>query len=150
MSMRIAFGSDHAGRQLRLVLAGEVAAKGHAVLDLGCESADPVDYPHYAERVAQAVKNGEAKLGVLICGTGIGMSMAANAISGVRAAVCTDEFMARMARAHNDANVLCMGARVLGVGVAASVLDAFLRTPFEGGRHARRVEQIAQLEKQRQ
>jgi ribose 5-phosphate isomerase B len=149
--VHIAFGSDHAGRPLRLALQQHLAgtALGHHVVDLGTDTDLSVDYPHYASLVGNAVVNGEAHLGVLVCGTGVGVSMAANRIAGARAAVCTNEFMARMARAHNDANVLCLGGRVLGVGTAISVLEAFLETHFEGGRHARRVEQIAAMEKPR-
>jgi ribose 5-phosphate isomerase B len=145
--VRIATGSDHAGRNLRLAVVDHLKKAGHTVNDLGTHTQDSVDYPHYAERVATAVAHSEADLGILICGTGIGMSIAANRVHGIRAAVCVTEFMARAARAHNNANVLCMGERVLGEGSALSVVDVFLSTPFEGGRHARRVEQIAALEK---
>jgi ribose 5-phosphate isomerase B len=116
------------------------------VEDLGPFSADSVDYPDYARAVAEAVAQGRARLGVLVCGTGIGMSIAANKVKGVRAAHCGTEFEARMARAHNDANVLCMGERVLGLGVAAAIVKAFLETPFEGGRHERRVQKMKDLE----
>lgn len=108
-----------------------------------------MDYPEYGARVARAVARGEYALGVLVCGTGIGMSITANKVTGVRAALCVGEFEARMARAHNDANVLCLGQRVIGGGVARSVVDAFVSTPFEGGRHQKRVELIARVEAER-
>ncbi|EAU64857.1 ribose 5-phosphate isomerase B [Stigmatella aurantiaca DW4/3-1] len=108
-----------------------------------------MDYPDFALKVARAVASGEYALGVLVCGTGIGMSIAANKQRGVRAALCSTEFEARMARAHNDANVLCLGQRVVGAGVARSILDAFLATPFEGGRHEKRVQKIRDAEAER-
>jgi len=117
------------------------------VEDLGTFTADSVDYPDQARQVASAVASGRSRFGVLVCGTGIGMSIAANKVHGVRAALCTTEYQARMARAHNDANVLCLGERVLGAGQAAAVVAAFLSTPFEGGRHQRRVDKIKGLEK---
>jgi ribose 5-phosphate isomerase B len=147
--VRIALGSDHAGRALRLEVGRHLQQAGHTLLDLGTETADSVDYPHFAERVAACVGAGDADLGVLVCGTGIGMSMAANRMPGIRAAVCTDEFMARMSRAHNDANVLCLGERVVGSGAALSITDAFVGGRFEGGRHAGRVAQLTALEKRR-
>jgi ribose 5-phosphate isomerase B len=147
--VRIALGSDHAGRTLRLEVARHLSQAGHTLVDLGTETADSVDYPHFAERVASCVGAGDADLGVLVCGTGIGMSMAANRMPGIRAAVCTDEFMAKMSRAHNDANVLCLGERVVGSGVALSITDAFVGGKFEGGRHAGRVAQLTALEKRR-
>ncbi len=115
--------------------------------DLGPTEAVSVDYPDYAKKVADAINSGRAALGVLICGTGIGMSISANKVNGVRAAVCRTEFEARMARAHNDANVLCLGQRVTGGGVARGILEEFLRTSFEGGRHAQRVSKISELER---
>lgn len=147
--MRIAVGSDHAGRVLRTEIQKYLSKGGHAIQDLGTETSDSVDYPHYAERVAGAVVANEADLGILVCGTGIGMSMAANRVPGTRAALCTDEFMARMARAHNNANVLCLGERVVGVGVALGIVEAFITAHFEGGRHAQRVEQLTALEKKK-
>jgi ribose 5-phosphate isomerase B len=137
--VRIVLASDHAGRTLRLAVAQHLGGAKHTITDLGTDGTASVDYPDYAAKVAAAVARGEADLGILVCGTGIGMSMTANRVRGVRAAVCTNEFMARAARSHNDANVLCLGERVVGAGVALAVVDAFLETPFEGGRHARRV-----------
>jgi ribose 5-phosphate isomerase B len=117
------------------------------VEDLGPTSGDSVDYPDYARQVAGAVAGGRARFGLLVCGTGIGMSIAANKVDGVRAAHCTSELEARMARAHNDANVLCIGERIVGLGLGAAIVAAFLEQPFEGGRHQRRVEKIAAMER---
>ncbi|MCD6541690.1 ribose 5-phosphate isomerase B [Candidatus Bipolaricaulota bacterium] len=137
--MRIAIGADHAGFQLKEALIKGVLAP-YEVLDLGTHSPhEPVDYPEYAFAVAEAVAGERAEYGILVCGTGIGMAMAAARIPGIRAATCTNVFMARMARAHNNANVLCLGGRVLGIGLAEEIVRVFLTTPFEGGRHARRL-----------
>lgn len=147
MADRVILGSDHAGLALRAE-AGQVAkAAGLEVEDRGPFSGESVDYPDYARQVAQEVAAGRARLGILVCGTGIGMSIAANKVKGIRAAHCTTEFEARMARAHNDANVLCIGERVVGLGLGAAIVKAFLDTAFEGGRHARRVEKMADLER---
>lgn len=140
--MRIFVGSDHAGFDLKVELLRAMRDAGHDVEDLGTHSKESTDYPDYAHRVAAAVTAEEGARGVLVCGTGLGMSMAANRHPGVRAALCHETFSARMARAHNDANVLCMGARVVGPGLAIDVLEAFLAGAFEGGRHARRVGKI--------
>jgi len=145
--MLVALGSDHAGRTLRLAIEAHVKQAGHEVLDLGTATTESVDYPRFATAVAEAVAGGQAVLGILVCGTGIGMSMAANRMPGIRAALCTDAFTASMARAHNDANILCLGERVVGVGVALSAVDAFLGGTFAGGRHAQRVAQLSALEK---
>jgi len=137
--VRIAIGADHAGFQLKEALIKGVLAP-YEVLDLGTHSPhEPVDYPEYAFAVAEAVAEERAEYGILVCGTGIGMAMAAARIPGIRAATCTNVFMARMARAHNHANVLCLGGRVLGIGLAEEIVRVFLTTPFEGGRHARRL-----------
>ena len=147
MPDHIVFGSDHAGLNLRAEAVRVAREGGFEVEDLGPFAGDSVDYPDFAERVARAVAEGRARLGVLVCGTGIGMSIAANKVKGVRAAHCTNEFEARMARAHNDANVLCMGERVIGLGVGGAVVRAFLSQPFEGGRHQRRVDKISALDR---
>lgn len=147
--MRIAIGSDHGGKRLREAVFRHLRDAGHEVVDHGTERSGSVDYAEYGERVARSVAAGEVDCGVLVCGTGIGMSMAANRVAGVRAALCTCEFMARATRAHNDANVLCLGERVLGEGAALCILDLFLSTSFEGGRHARRIEQLAAMEQKR-
>jgi ribose 5-phosphate isomerase B len=139
---RIAIGSDHAGFDLKEELETALVGQGHEVADLGTHDLTSTDYPDYAHPVARAVVEGKADLGILVCGTGIGMAMSANRHRGVRAAVCSEPFSARMARAHNDANVLCIGARVVGPGLALEMLEAFLGTDFEGGRHDRRVGKI--------
>ena len=138
----IVIASDHAGFELKARVIELLRGAGHEVRDLGPADSSPVDYPDFAHRVALAVASGEAERGVLICGTGIGMSMAANRHAGVRAALCHDAFTAEMARRHNDANVLCMGGRSTGPGVAEQIVRIFLDTPFEGGRHQRRTERI--------
>jgi ribose 5-phosphate isomerase B len=147
MTDKIVAGSDHAGLALRAEAVKVARAAGLEVEDLGPFSGESVDYPDYAKRVAEAVASGRAKLGLLVCGTGIGMSIAANKVKGVRAAHCTTELEARMARAHNDANVLCLGERVIGLGLGAAIVKAFLETPFEGGRHARRVDKMKDMER---
>jgi ribose 5-phosphate isomerase B len=147
MAEKIVAGSDHAGLHLRAEAVRIAREKGFDVEDLGPFGAESVDYPDYARRVAEAVASGRARFGILVCGTGIGMCMAANKVHGVRAAGCRSEYEARMARAHNDANVLCLGERVTGLGVAGAVVAEFLAQPFEGGRHERRVKMISDLEK---
>jgi ribose 5-phosphate isomerase B len=147
MGDRIVFGSDHAGLALRAEAIRVAREAGFEVEDLGPFSAESVDYPDLAARVGAAVASGSARLGVLVCGTGIGMSIAANKLKGIRAAHCTTEFEARMARAHNDANVLCLGERVIGLGLGGAVVTAFLAQPFEGGRHQRRVDKISALDR---
>ncbi len=145
--MKYYIGSDHAGFAVKGLVALMLVERGHEVVDLGTDSAERVDYPDYAEKVARAVVSDSGSRGVLICGTGIGMSVAANKIDGIRAAHCHDYYTAQMARAHNDANILCFGERVSGPGVIESMIDAFTTTSFEGGRHAGRVEKIMALEK---
>ncbi len=135
------FGSDHAGYRLKLELVEHARKRGFTVRDLGTDTESSCDYPDFAHAVADAVARGEG-LGVLVCGTGIGMSIAANRNPKVRAALCADTFSARMTRMHNDANVLCLGSRVVGGGLAIDVLDAFLDASFEGGRHAARLAKI--------
>jgi ribose 5-phosphate isomerase B len=142
MADKIVLGSDHAGLALRAEAVKVARAAGFEVEDLGPFSGESVDYPDFARRVAEAVAAGRARLGVLVCGTGIGMSIAANKVKGVRAAHCASEYEARMARAHNDANVLCIGERVVGLGLGAAIVEAFLRQSFEGGRHQRRVDKL--------
>jgi ribose 5-phosphate isomerase B len=147
MAERLVAGSDHAGLLLRAEAVKAARAAGLDVEDLGPSPGESVDYPDYARRVATAVAEGRARFGLLVCGTGIGMSISANKVHGVRAAHCTTEYEARMARAHNDANVLCMGERVVGLGLGGAIVKAFLETPFEGGRHARRVQMMMDLER---
>jgi len=147
MADRIVFGSDHAGLALRAEAMRVAREAGFDVEDLGPFSSESVDYPDQAARVAAVVTSGNARLGVLVCGTGIGMSIAANKVKGIRAAHCTTELEARMARAHNDANVLCMGERVIGLGLGGAIVAVFLAQAFEGGRHQRRVDKISALDR---
>lgn len=145
--MKVALGADHGGYELKEAIRSYLAGKGIAVLDLGTHSTDSVDYPIYGFAVGSAVMAGEADLGIVVCGTGLGISIAANKIPGIRAAVCTDTYSARMAREHNNANVLALGGRVTGVGLAEDIVEIFLQTKFAGGRHAKRVELIASIER---
>jgi len=138
----IVIASDHAGVDLKQQIVAVISEAGHQIRDLGPTDTGSVDYPDFAHRVAKALVGGEAEWGILICGTGIGMSLAANRHPRVRAALCHDAFTAEMARRHNDANVLCIGARSTGPGVAEQMVRIFLDTEFEGGRHQRRVEKI--------
>lgn len=144
--MLIAIGADHAGYLLKEELKTVLAGLSHDWKDFGTDSPEPVDYPDVAEQVARAVADGQCPRGVVICGTGQGSAIAANKVAGVRAALCHETFSARHARLHNDANVLVLGARVTGPGLAGDILRTWLDTPFEGGRHARRVEKIRQIE----
>jgi ribose 5-phosphate isomerase B len=143
---RIAIGSDHAGYELKQHLIGLLTADDHEVIDLGTNSTDSVDYPQFCAAVGRAVRDDEAEIGIVLGGSGRGEQITANKVHGVRAALCNDLFTARLARAHNDANVLSMGARVVGVGLAEEILAIFLATEFDGGRHARRVEQVMMIE----
>jgi len=140
--LRIALGADHAGFALKDTLAEALRAAGHQVLDLGTNGPDRVDYPDFGQAVARAVLDGRAERGVLVCGTGIGISIAANRHPGIRAALCHDATTARLSRAHNDANVIAFGARIVGPEVALDALHAFLSTSFEGGRHQGRIEKL--------
>ena len=142
----VVIGSDHGGLQLKSVLAEALRQRGLDVRDMGTESDDSVDYPDFAEKVAGAVSRGEAAQGILICGTGIGMSIVANKFPGVRAALVTDDFMAQMAKEHNNANVLVLGGRVLDAPTACRLVGLWLDATFEGGRHQRRLDKIAELE----
>ena len=144
--MKLVCGSDHAGLRLKEELKKHLEEKGITVHDVGTHSNESVDYPDYATQVARAVANHEADLGLLVCGTGIGMAITANKIAGVRAASVSDTFSAHASREHNDANVLCIGERVVGIGLAKDILDAFLGAQFQGGRHAGRVAKINALD----
>lgn len=146
--MRIALGSDHAGYVLKTAIAKHLVDRGHDVLDLGTDSEASVDYPRFCAAVGRAVVAGEADLGIVMGGSGQGEAIAANKVRGVRAALCLDEFTARLAREHNDANVLSLGGRIVAEFYAASIVDVFLTTKFEGGRHVARLEQIADIEKE--
>lgn len=145
--MKIAIASDHGGYDYKQELIPYIESLGHQVLDLGCHGPASVDYPDYGILCAQAVARGEADRGVVICGTGIGISIAANKIPGIRCAHCHDAYSARMSRAHNDANMLAFGARVIGEGLMCDIVDAFLNGAFEGGRHEKRVEKISEIER---
>ena len=142
----IAIGSDHGGFALKQEVMKHLDELGLAYKDYGTYTEDSCDYPVYGEAVARAVAGGEAEKGIVICGTGIGISIAANKVKGIRAALCGDCFSAEYTRRHNDANILAMGARVVGSGLALKIVDTFLTTEFEGGRHARRIALIAELE----
>lgn len=142
----IAIGSDHGGFALKEEIKKHLEEQQIPYEDFGTYSTDSVDYPLIAEKVCAAIVSGQCEKGILCCGTGIGISMAANKIHGIRAALCSDYFSAKYTRLHNDANVICMGGRTIGPGLALELVDVFLRTPFEGGRHARRVEQLMKLE----
>lgn len=144
--MKIVIGCDHRGYPLKKDVVDEVKKLGHQIKDFGTFDESPVDYPDYAFAVARAISRGEYDYGILICGTGIGVSIAANKIKGVRAARCQDCFSAKMARQHNNSNILCLGGMVMGPGLAREVVNAYLKAEFEGGRHARRVEKIMALE----
>lgn len=145
--MRVAIGSDHGGIDLKETVVEVLKALQCEVVDMGTHDRASCDYPDFAERVAGAVASGQVEQGILICGTGIGMSIAANKVKGIRAALCNEVFSAKMARAHNDANVLCLGARVVGPGVAQEIVTAYITGVFESGRHARRVEKIGALDR---
>ncbi len=143
---RVVIGSDHAGFELKQQLAEHLRSEGHDVEDIGTKSKESVDYPEFGANVARAVVEGRADYGVCVCGTGIGIGMAANKVPGARAAVVHDATSARLARQHNDANVVCVGARLTGSEAATDAVDAFLETEFEGGRHQRRIDQLSELE----
>ncbi len=144
--MRIAIGCDHRGLNLKRVIAELLSEEGHSYEDFGCYNTAPVDYPDIGGRVAQAVAEGRFEHGILICSTGIGMSMVANKVPGVRAALCHDAFSARRSREHNDANVLCLGEWVVGEGLAREIVIAYLGAQFRGGRHAQRLEKVRDWE----
>jgi len=140
--MKIAIGSDHGGFELKGKVINFLNQNGYEVLDLGCNSTDSVDYPKYGKMVGEAVVEKKADKGIVICGTGIGIGIAANKVKGVRAALCTNTTMARLTREHNDANVLSMGARMVGDILALEMVEVFLTTEFEGGRHQKRIDQL--------
>lgn len=145
--MKIAIGADHAGFSLKERVRGILSDKGHTVVDLGTNSSDSADYPDFAESVSRAVVSGDADFGILVCSTGAGMSIAANKIDGVRSAVGVNAEEVSLTRAHNDANILALGAKYIDEARAEELVDIFLNTPFDGGRHARRVAKIVALER---
>lgn len=144
--VKIAIGADHGGFELKEFIKEHLLHKGHEVIDCGTDTATSVDYPQYGFKVGEAVIEQIAELGIVVCGTGIGISIAANKVKGIRAALCTNCYMAKMAREHNDANILALGARVLGQGLALEIADAFIEASFSGLRHAKRIRQIADYE----
>ncbi|MGI5875482.1 MAG: ribose 5-phosphate isomerase B [Dethiobacteria bacterium] len=145
--MKIVLASDHAGFTLKEIVKEYLMGNGILYEDFGTYNLDPVDYPDFAYKAAAAVRSGKYDKGILLCGTGIGVAITANKLPGIRAACCSDCFTAQCARSHNDANILTLGARVVGNGLALKIVDVFLKTPFEGGRHHKRVEKIKELEK---
>ena len=146
MEKKIVIGCDHAGFELKKKVVDHLAEMGYEVIDVGTDSTESCDYPIFASKLCQKLQNGEADLGILVCGTGIGMSMAANKHKGIRAACCSDTFSARLTRLHNNANVLCLGARVLGAGLALDLVDNFVNAEFEGDRHIKRLSLIEDIE----
>lgn len=145
--MKIAIGNDHAAPQMKKAVMEHLEENGFEVIDVGCAEGERCDYPDSARKVCDLIRGGEAMLGILICGTGVGMSLAANKFKGIRAACCSETFSARLTREHNDANVLCMGARVIGEGTALDIVDSFVNTPFSGDeRHVRRIGLITAIE----
>ncbi len=143
---KIALGADHGGYELKEAVKQHLQQRGIPFEDFGCHSTESVDYPDMAVPPCRAVQQGDCDCALLFCGTGVGISMAANKLHGIRACCCSDVFSARYTRLHNDANALCLGGRVVGVGLACELVDAFLDTPFEGGRHQRRVDKLRALE----
>lgn len=146
MNKKIALGCDHAGFEMKDAVIAHLNQKGWDVIDVGTNSSDSCDYPLFAHEVCKNIQQGAAELGILICGTGIGMSLVANKHRGIRAAACSDTFSARLTRVHNNANVLCFGTRVVGIGLALDLVDNFLDAEFEGGKHERRVNMITDYE----
>lgn len=146
MSLRVVLSSDHAAIELRKAVAKHVADKGYTVQDIGPMSPESTHYPKHGEAAARTIAAGDADLGIILCGTGQGIMMAANKVSGIRCGVCSDTFSAQMIRAHNNANMLSLGARVVGEGLALEIVDAFLDAEFEGGRHGTRVDMISAIE----
>ena len=143
---KIILGADHGGYELKNTVKAHLLSLGYEVTDVGTDSAQSCDYPVFASRLCKKIQSGEAELGILVCGTGIGMSMAANKHRGIRAACCSDTFSARLTRLHNDANVLCIGARVVGAGLAIDLVEDFINAEFEGDRHIKRLSLIEDIE----
>lgn len=144
--MKIAIGCDHGGLEHKNAIAEHLKSKGFEVNDFGIHEQVSVDYPDIAKKVCGSITSGESDLGILVCGTGIGMSIAANKVKGIRAAACSEHFSAKYTRLHNNSNILCLGGRVIGVGTAIELADIFVNTEFEGGRHQRRVDLITEIE----
>jgi ribose 5-phosphate isomerase B len=146
----IALGSDHAGFELKKVILEYLNKQGYDCKDFGTFNSSSVDYPDFGQAVAEAIKDGECDKGIIICGTGLGISIAANKVPGIRAALCTNSFMAKMSREHNDANILALGARVIGSELALDIVDTWLKTGFSGGKHKKRIDKISLIEKKYQ
>ena len=145
--MKIAIGNDHAAVEMKNIIKDYIEEKGYEVINFGTDTLDSVDYPLYGEKVGNAVVSGEADLGIAICGTGVGISIACNKVNGVRAVCCSEPYSAKLSRIHNNSNVLCFGARVIGPELAKMIVDEWLGAEFLGGRHQRRVDIIAEIEK---
>lgn len=144
--MKIAIGNDHVAVEMKNHIIEYLTAKGHEIVDFGTDSNERCDYPIYGKKVADAVAKGECEFGILICGTGIGISLAANKVKGIRAAVCSDPYSARLTRQHNNANIIAFGARVVGEATAEMIVDEFLNAEYEGGRHQARIDMISAIE----
>ncbi|MBY6198581.1 ribose 5-phosphate isomerase B [Vibrio hangzhouensis] len=146
--MIISIGCDHVGFEHKAIVINHLEQKGHQVIDLGAQSAERTDYPQYGKSVADSVISGQADRGILICGTGVGISLAANKVPGIRAVVCSDPYTAQLSREHNDTNILSFGSRVVGIELAKMIVDRWLEGEFEGGRHQNRINQIADIEQE--
>ena len=144
--MKIAIGNDHAAVDMKLGVKAHLESRGIEVIDMGTHTSDSCDYPVYGEKVGRAVASGEADLGIAICGTGVGIAMAAGKVKGIRACVCSEPCTARLSRMHNDSNVLAFGARIIGMEMAKMITDAWLDAEYEGGRHQRRIDQLLEIE----
>jgi len=144
--MKIAIGNDHAAVEMKNEIKAYLESKGHEVVNFGTDTSASCNYPEYGKAVGEAVASGEAECGVLICGTGVGISLAANKVKGIRAAVCSEPVTARLTKLHNNANIICFGARIVGIEMAKAIVDAWLDTEFEGGRHQTRVDMIMAIE----
>ena len=144
--MKIVVGSDHAAYELKEAIKEKLTAEGHEVIDVGCDSPESVDYPKYGHAVGRTVASGDAERGIAVCGSGIGISIACNKVPGIRAALCTSVEMAEMCRRHNNANVVCMGARMISQDLAFDIIDKWMTTDFEGGKHLRRINEIEDLD----
>lgn len=145
--MKIAIGNDHVAVEMKKHITKYLEEKGHEIVNFGTDSQDRCDYPVYGKKVAEAVASGDCERGILICGTGIGISLAANKVKGIRAAVCSESYSARLTRQHNDANIIAFGARVVGEATAEMIVDEFLNTEYEGGRHQKRIDMITAIER---
>lgn len=144
--MKIGIANDHSALEMKKDIIAYLESKGHEIVDYGTDSTESTDYPIWGEKVANAVASGEVEKGIAICGTGLGISLACNKVNGIRACVCSEPYTARYSRLHNDCNIICFGARVIGIEIAKMIVDEFFETEFEGGRHERRVNMIMDIE----